>query len=325
MRAAADDLATSGRVAELFVGVPVPPGSAPALRLLAALHHLVLSGRAPELAAFYPSAGGGQPPNQAWPAALQVLTDHAEWIHDRLERMVQTNDPGRATVLFGALLWLAQRHSLPVRLLEIGASAGLNLLVDRFCYVVDHNTLGTPTSPVRFVEPWVTPELNFNLKEAADRLQIVSREGCDPFPLNPRDPEARMTALSYIWPDELDRFERTRAALALAAEDPPRLVAQRAETWLPSALAAEGYGHLTVVWQSVVRQYVEPIAWQMIESAFSEGFPPGNKRPVVWLRMEPGDCNEGFQLTMKHASDEPPRLLARCLDHGPPVIWKATA
>lgn len=320
MRAAADDIAAGGRVAGLFADTPVAPGSVPALRLLAALHHLVLSGRAPALAAFYPSAGGSQSPDRAWGVALEVIGEHAGWIRDRLGRTVQTNEPGRATVLFCALLWLAERYPAPIRLLEIGASAGVNLLADRFCYLVDDATLGCVGSPVRFAQPWVTAP-DIDLENAGRRLRIVSREGCDLAPLDPRDPEDRLTALSYIWPDELDRLQRTQTALELAAENPPRIVAAPAEQWLSGALAPREE-QLTVVWQSVVRQYIEPASWQKIESVFDRAFASGH--PVVWLRMEPKKLPaDDFQLTIKDAHGK--RLLARCGFHGPPVTWEAIA
>ena len=287
MRSAAGDIATGGRLRELFDGVSVAPGSVPALRLLAALHHLVLAGRAPELAAFYPSAGGVCPPDGAWPVALRTLAEHGDWVHARLGRTVQTNDPGRAAVLFPALLWLTARYRLPIRLLEIGSSVGLILMADRFSYQVDGMELGAPASTVRFADPWKPPPA-LDLAEAARRLCIVAREGCDPAPLDPRNPEDRLTALSYIWPDERERLERARAALRLAAEHPPPVVALMAEQWLPQALAGADDGQLTVVWQSVVRQYVEPESWGAIEAG----------------------C------------DEPRRPLARCGDHGPPVIWE---
>jgi hypothetical protein len=68
MRGAAADLDRGGVVADLFAGIASPPGSVPALRLLAALHRLVLAGSAPRLAAHYPSAGGTRPPAGAWGA-----------------------------------------------------------------------------------------------------------------------------------------------------------------------------------------------------------------------------------------------------------------
>lgn len=325
MRAAAEDIESGGRVADLFAGVLVPPGSVPALRLQAALHHLVLSGRAPELATFYPSAGGTRPPDGVWPVAREALTEHAGWVGERLRRTVQTNEPGRAAVLFSALLWLAHCHSLPVRLLEIGASAGLNLLADRFCYVVEGAVLGEPTSPVRFSDPWRPPP-DVDLAEAAGRLRIVEREGCDPAPLDPCDPDDRLTVLSYIWPDERERLERTRAALELAASDPPRVVPLPAQEWLPRALAERDDGRLIVIWQSVVRQYMEPEGWEAIERACRRAVASRSGPPVVWLRMESGaEHLSGFQLTMTVDAQEPERLLARCGAHGPPVSWVSSA
>lgn len=326
MRGAGEDIEAGGRVAELFAGVPVPPGSVPGLRLLAALHRLVLSGHAPALAAFYPSAGGERSAEGAWVAALDALGEHSEPVRARLGRTVQTNDPGRAAVLFPALLWLTARHALPIRLLEIGASAGLNLLADRYCYQTGELVLGAPASPVRFVEPW-NPAPGLDLAQAADRLRIVERAGCDLAQLDPRDPDDRVTALSYVWPDELERFERTRAALELAAADPPAVSASPAQEWLPRALSAGAEGQLTVIWQSVVRQYVGSEDWQAIELAFrrAAGEREGSGRPLVWLRMEPAEDHVGgFRLTIEAGGgdDEPERLLAHCGDHGPPVAWE---
>src|SRR3954470_20019429 len=134
IRAAADDIEAGGAVARLFEGIDVPPGSVPSLRLMGALHYLALSGRAP--------------------LSLAAIDEHFDEIHARLHRTVQTNDVGRSAALYAALLWLVDRHQMPMRLLEIGASAGLNLLTDRYCYVVDGVELGDPASPVRLVEPW---------------------------------------------------------------------------------------------------------------------------------------------------------------------------
>jgi hypothetical protein len=323
MRGAADDIDAGGLVAELFDGVPAPPGSVPALRLLAALHHLVLDGRAPALAGFYPSVGGERAPDGVWPVALEALAEHDEWVHERLGHTVQTNEPGRAAVLFASLLWLVGRYGLPIRLLEIGASAGLNLLVDRFCYLVGGKTLGDPASPVRLIEPW-TRCPDGDLLQAAARLRIAQREGCDLAPLDPRDHEARLAVLSYIWPDENARLERTRAALELAAAHPPRVATRSAEEWLPGALAASRAGQLTVVWQSVVRQYIDKDVWTATEVAFDQALRDSEgELPAVWLRMEPGDDHvAGFRLTLKSAPGAPELVLAHCGDHGPPVIWE---
>ncbi|MDQ2759555.1 MAG: DUF2332 domain-containing protein [Actinomycetota bacterium] len=322
MRAAAQDIDRGGEVAELFDALPVPPGSVPSLRLLAALHYLVLAGAAPALAEFYPSVGGDRMPETVWPAVLDALSEHAGVVRQRLTRTVQTNEPGRAAVLFGAMLWLTNRYRLPIRLLEIGASAGLNLLADRFCYLQGGVVLGDPASPVRFTDPWA-PAPGIDLASAARTLRIVERGGCDPNPLDSRKREDCLAVLSYVWPDESARTSRTQAALELAAEDPPQIAAQPAEEWLPGKLAQGADGELTVLWQSIVRQYIEPRRWEAIELAFDRALRAREpSHPLVWLRMEPSDDHlVDMQVTLITHPGRSPIQLARCGDHGPPVAW----
>ncbi len=315
MRAAADDIEHGGEVARLFEGIDAPPGAVPQLRLTAALHYLVLSGQAPQLAAFYPSAGGERPPADVWPIVLATIADQFDQIKQRLSRTVQTNEPGRSAVLFAGLLWLTERHRRPIRLLEVGASAGLNLLADRYSYVVGDLELGDPTSPLRFVDPWVPSPVS-DLAGAAAELRIVARAGCDVSPLDPRRPADQLALLSYIWPDELHRIDRIRAALAVAARDPVPVAKRLGSEWLPESLDAAEDGELVVVWHSVMRQYVEPGEWAAIEGALD------GRQDVVRLSMEPAlDQSAQIQLTVHDPAGGPPRRLAVCDDHGLPIRW----
>ena len=322
MRGAAADLQRGGVVAELFDGMPAAPGSVPALRLMAALHRLVLAGGVPELAAHYPSAGGSRPPDDAWPLAAAALRDNFEAIRARLTLTVQTNEPGRAAVLYGGLLWLHERHGLPIRLLEVGASGGLNLLADRFAYRVGGETLGEGDSPLTFVDPWIgspvpAPALS------ARTMRVTERSGCDIAPLDLASPEDRLTLRSYLWPDEPDRLARIDAALAVAADDPPQVVACAAERWLAQNLAAPRSGELTVIWQSVVRQYVSAESWTTIEHAVqAAGRAATASSPLAWLTMEPGeDPLAGFLVSATTWPGAATRQLAGAGDHGLPVRW----
>jgi hypothetical protein len=316
MRGAADDIDAGGVVARLFAGISTPPGSVPQLRLMGALHYLVLAGHAPALAAFYPSAGGDRPVDGVWPVAEAVMEEQFEHVRARLHRTVQTNEPGRSAVLFAGLLWLTDRHHRPIRLLEIGASAGLNLLADRYSYTVDGRELGDADSPLRFVDPWTGPP-PIDLHGAASDLRIVARAGCDLSPLDPSRAEDRLTLLSYIWPDELHRIARMRAALSVAERDPAAVTPARASDWLPRAFAGVRGGELTVVWHSVMRQYVEPDEWAAIERALSRH--PG----AVRLSMEPvRDRSAPMQLTVHDPVDAPGTALAACDDHGMPIRWE---
>jgi hypothetical protein len=315
MRSAADDIDAGGVVARLFAGISTPRGSVPQLRLVGALHYLVLAGQAPALAAFYPSAGGAQPVDGVWPVAEAAMEEQFDLVRARLHRTVQTNEPGRSAVLFAGLLWLTDRHRRPIRLLEIGASAGLNLIADRYSYLVGGRDLGDPESPLRFVDPW-TPPPPIDLEATASALRIVARAGCDLSPLDPTHAEDQLTLLSYIWPDELHRIDRMRAALAVAGRDRVPVAVRRASEWLPEAMDAGSDDELTVVWHSVMRQYVDSEEWDAIERAL-EGRPS-----AVRLSMEPTLGPQlRMQLTVHDPIGAPEVLLAVCDDHGLPIRW----
>ncbi|MFZ0388707.1 MAG: HAD-IA family hydrolase [Solirubrobacteraceae bacterium] len=319
--AAADDYEAGGVVARMFAGVDVPPGAVPSLRLMAALHELALTRREPELSAFYPSAGGTRSPDHVWPVAREALERNFDWIELRLHRTVQTNEPGRSAALYPVLLWLTAAHGRPLRLLEIGASAGLNLICDRYRYDVGELTLGDPDSPVRFEEPW-RPAPGIDLAAATAALRITHREGCDPNPLDPSSPDDRRRLISYIWPDEPDRLARLDAALSVAAPRPPMVVRAQAIEWLPDALSRRRDGELTVIWHSVMRQYVDPAEWQALFEAFAVALAACPERPIVWVGMEPiaGGC--GDEITLCTGTDRAATRVASCADHGPTVVWE---
>lgn len=326
MRGAADDLDAGGIVAALFRGDPATPGSVPELRLLAALHHLVLRGAAPQLARHFPSAGGDAPPDEAWPVARRTLAEHEPFIRERLQLTVQTNEPGRCVALYGALLWLSERHRLPVRLLEIGASAGLNLNADRFAYVVGGAVLGDPASPLRFAEPWRGAPVG-DPAAASVRLVVAERAGCDRAPIDPASEDGRLALESYIWPDEPERLRQFRQAAQVMARHPVRVERSSAGAWLARALADARPDVLTVVWQSAVNQYLDDDERATLRSAFRAA----GAGPLAWLTLEPpaiAGAAEAFEVRCHERPEGDgsgvARLIAHAGYHGPPVIWQVT-
>ncbi len=328
MRGAGDDADAGGIVATIFAGDPATAASVPELRLLAALHHVVLSGGAPRLARYYPSAGGDAPAAGAWPVAQQTIAEHADLIRELARRTVQTNEPGRCVALYGGLLWLTERHGLPIRLLEIGASAGLNLNADRFRYVVGGQPLGDPGSPLEFAEPWTGRPVADPVAAAA-RLRIAERAGCDRAPIDAATDDGRLTLQSYMWPDEPDRIVRVAQAAAVLARHPVSVQRRSAAAWLLARLAEPRPGRLTVVWQSVVDQYLDEGERDAIRSAFASA--AGG--PFAWLTLEPpaagAEAGAGrFELRCRERPEDNgsgvARLLAHTGYHGPPVAWQAT-
>ncbi|MCP9971689.1 DUF2332 domain-containing protein [Actinomadura madurae] len=203
------------------------------LGMLGTVHRLVLEGRVPELAAHYPTAGGTADPLEAWPAFRDVLAAHAAEIRDGLADPPQTNEVGRAAPLVGGLLAVAEAARLPVRLLEIGASAGLNLRADRFRLLHETGSYG-PESPVVLPGAWR------GLPPVDAPLAIAERRGCDPHPLDAASAGARRRLLSYVWPDQTARVERLRAAFEVAAQVPAAVVRAGAAEFLDGLAPVRG-------------------------------------------------------------------------------------
>ena len=97
-----------------------------ALRVLGAVHALVLAGEAPELDPFYPSVGGSPKWPAAWEAFRSVVAASTPRLRPMLEFVPQTNEVQRSAVLLGGFLSIAHVTKRPLRLRELGSSAGLN-------------------------------------------------------------------------------------------------------------------------------------------------------------------------------------------------------
>lgn len=135
LRSAAQDLNTEGAVWRVLSGFEGEEGSAAlALRLMGAVHRLVLMGKLPDLAQRYPSVGGDGDAQAAWPAFKKALSVSRLELRKLLPGGCQTNEVGRSAALLGGFLEVAHRTRHRLRLLEIGASAGLNLRWDHYRY-----------------------------------------------------------------------------------------------------------------------------------------------------------------------------------------------
>ena len=254
LRHAADDLLAGGPTSGVLDGHLDDPGrSALPLRMLGGVHALVLTGQAAGLAAFYPSAGGTADPGpgagRAWPALYQVLERHREVIRGWLLSPPQTNEVGRGAALAGALCQLAGEAPRPVRLVEVGASAGLNLRADRFWISGGGISYGDESSPVRLPGAWA------GFPPAARAVDVVSRAGGDLAPVDPVSAEGRLRLCAYVWADQAERFERLRGALDLAARIPAELRAEPASATV-AGISLE-HGTWTVLWHSIFRQYLD--------------------------------------------------------------------
>ncbi|MDT7536746.1 MAG: hypothetical protein QOI82_331 [Actinomycetota bacterium] len=320
---AADDYEAGGPVQPLLAQLEhLPSGSVPSLRFAGALHRMVLEGRAPTLAAYYPSVGGTAGPEGAWAVARSLVAERADELAVDIQRPVQTNEVGRAAALYGGLLHVASEWGLPIRLLEVGASAGLNLRPERFAYELGGGTvLGDAASPVRLRDPWRGTSPPYDVD-----LVVSSRAGCDPSPLDPTDDADKLTLLSYVWADQVDRVERLRGALQVAAEQRVAVEALPASQFLRRELATPVAGTATVVWHSVVRQYLAPDELAEVDALLAAaGERATADAPLIRLSLEPEKKLQlGFRFLVQMTTwpGGQARVLAECLGHGPPVTWQ---
>jgi hypothetical protein len=315
---AAEDVEAHGPTWEVLRGhEDDPPASVPALRLMGAVNRLVLAGREPTLARIY--EGPGDDPSAAWHAFSAALSSNRVELRKLIDLPVQTNEVGRCAALLFGFLAVAGETGLPLRLLEIGASAGLNLRWDRYRYGAGGFTWGPADSRVR-----IEFELDGEVPTLPAEVEIAGRRGCDAAPIDPSSPAGRQTMLAYIWPDQKFRLERMRAALRLVDEVPIELDREAAAAWTERMLAEPAPETATVVYHSIVMQYLgaEELAafHRQIEAASANATADA---PLAWLRMEPAGDHADLHLTVWPGGEE--RHLARAGYHGTPVELLATA
>jgi len=310
MERTAGDVRAGGPSWEILRGHENDPRfSVLGLRLLGAVNRLVLTGREPDLSDAY--AKGRLV--DAWERLFDALRRNSAELRDSLEQPVQTNEVGRCAALVFGFLTVADETGLPLRLLEVGASAGLNLRWDRFAYAAESFAWGAADSPLR-----LEFELEGEVPVLPASVEIAERRGCDANPIDIATPEGRLALLSFIWPDQPERIARMEAAIEVAAEEPVELDRETASTWTRGRLGEPAPGRATVVYHSIVSQYLsDEERAALFDSIREAGERATREAPLAWLRMEPADDRANLELTTWPGGEN--RLLARVGYHGSPV------
>jgi len=290
--------------------------SAYPLRVLGALHRLALDGKAPELAALLPTTGGVANPDKAWAEASKILSEHLEYVTAYCTRPPQTNEAGRSAVLLGGFLTIAAQFRRPLRLLELGASAGLNLMWDKYRVNAGAFSWGDPSS-LHLQTVWDGPAPPLDAP-----ISVVSRAGCDQDPINIAHADDRARLESYIWPDQVHRMERLRAACKVAMQTPFRLDKADAADWLARELLTLAAGQTSVVYHSIFRQYVPIDISARLQTIMDEaGTRATTDAPLAWLAMEITDLTKPPNLTLQTWPNGRAGTLATAHHHGEWVNW----
>lgn len=313
-----DNLKAGGALARLALpwkGEPV--ADVLPLRLTGALQMLARTGRAPELARFYPKGGRSWDKDDVARKVEQAVSSNADFVRAILARPPQTNEIGRSAILMPAYSILARQFNLPLRILEIGASAGLNLMWDRFRYELGEHHVGETHSPVTVRAAW-----NGNWPGIDSLPRVQERRGCDRTPIDLNAPGEADRLMSYMWPDQIERVTRLEGAIALARQVRPVVEQADAGEWLERMLATPVPGVVTIIAHSIVWQYFSAETSARGRRAIVEaGARASLAAPQAWVAFEHEDTTRPPSLKVTTWPDGETRTLAHAHPHGTTVHW----
>lgn len=297
------------------------PGQPPPNMLFAAVHALLLAGdRDHPLAAFYASLTAvPAAPEGAYPAFVDFCRRREPEIIALLDRrVVSTNEVRRAACLLPAFAVMVACAPGPIHMVEVGASAGLNLLWDRYAY--DYGGAGRLAPPRAPLTLSCESRGSGPLPLPAQMPLVRRRVGIDPVPLDPGDPEDAAWLRALVWPEQADRVQRLETALRLAAALRPEVIAGDVHDRLPEVAAALPAGGTFCVFHSFTLNQFSAAARDRFETVLGR---LGRARRLYRIALEWGTAAAPELRLIRYDSDgSEPRLLALCDAHGAWIDWR---
>jgi hypothetical protein len=289
--------------------------AAVALRFLGALHDLALCGDGLALTAAFPPTSDA---DAAWAAARAAIRRDPDRFRRFMAHEPQTNEVRRSACLLPGFLTIAAETGLPLACLELGASAGLNQLWNRYAYDYgEAGRWGDPASPLRLESAWAGPPPPWNAP-----IHVASTAACDRKPIDLTDPAQLRRLKAYLWPDQTERIERFDTAVAMALAAGTRVETADAAAWAAER-AAPAEGVATVVYHSIFWQYLPAETQAALRAALAHhGAKATSASPLAWLRMEPPDGRAiPIELTLTLWPGGETRRLATVHAHGASIDW----
>ncbi len=310
-----DGATETGRRLATWPGKPLE--DALPLRLAGGFHHLVLSGADHRLLPVYRGELSDQDAIDALVA--DITRTHDAVLLPWLDGPPQTNEAGRSASIMAALLWLSPRLGPRFELNELGASAGVNTMMERYFYDLGGTAVGPEASPMQIVPEWRGPA------PVPAPVEITAIAGCDRAPVNLADPVEALRLKSYVWAEVTERLGRIDAAIALAGQQPPRLTQMDAGEWAEQRLAAPQEADTTrVIYHSIVWQYLPPETRARIETAMARaGAAADSSRRLAWIMLETNRATFRHELTVRYwPGGAEPVQLGEAHAHGAWVEWR---
>lgn len=312
LESALDRTTATGRRALDWPGDPRGSGDSVPLRLAGGMHALARRGVDDRLAALYAGDLTG-----ADAIVADVLRRFDDELVGWLDPPPQTNETGRAAPVMAGLLVLAVEFGLPFELIELGASAGINLNLDRFGFRLGTTMAGDAASPVQLAPDWTGTS-----PPRAD-VRVGSRYAVDQNPILVADPVARERLIAYCWADQAERMARLEAALDLAEARPPSLEQGDAADFAERALAEQqADGVCRVIYHTIFWTYLSPDKQTRIRAALERaGSVASRNRPLAWLRYELNGQGGVAELHLRSWPGGQDRHLATGHPHGSRIEW----
>lgn len=288
------------------------------LRLTGGLHNLLLTGTDWRLEPIYAGLTTDQATIDA--TIVDLVQTYDTRLLPWLDGPPQTNEAGRSASIMAGLMWLCGKLGNRFDLFEIGSSAGINTMMERYRYDLGGVEVGPADSPMRIAPEW----RGGPPPDAAPKIESI--RGCDLAPIDLTDAEAALRLKSYVWPEATARMGRIDAAIELANRQRPDVVQQPADGFVASVLAEPARKGVTrVLFHSIVWQYIPDDA-QACTSAVMEaaGAAATPDTPLAWVSLETNRETFAHELRVRFwPGGEEEVHLATAHPHGAWAEWLA--
>lgn len=288
--------------------------------LFGAVHFLLLKGTPHPLAKFYPGMTNGTvTSDNPFPYFRAFCLEHRAEIEQIIAtHLVQTNEVRRCALLLPAFTMVTQRgQNRPLSLIEIGASAGLNLFWDQYGYdYADGQQYGNRQSPVQLtcrLRGDKCPPLPSTMPQVATRI------GIDLNPIDVRDEEATLWLRALIWPEQEYRATLLQRALQEAQKHPPQLIAGDALEQLPTIIATVPPNTTLCLFHTFVLNQFSPQAREQLDTLIAHHAAQRDIYVVsiTWLVGEMPQLG----LATYTSQSKTEQTLAYCSGHGHTLQW----
>lgn len=296
------------------------PGQPHPNLLLAAVHFLLLRGASHPLRNFYATVGGTER-RDVFSAFRDFVATHRDQVAALVEtRVTNTNEVARSSVLRAGFAALAARESLPLHLIEIGPSAGLNMIWDRYGMRYRRDdvvvTEIAPDAPL-VLDCELRGETMPPLSAMSPPPVIVGRVGLERDPVNLSDADDRDWLRALVWPDQPHRLDRLDRAIAMYLRSPPEILSGDALTLLPQVLARMPSQDAVCVYHTIA-VYQFSAAMKAALSAILTGA----GRPLWHLSFEFDGTDYALTLTRHQDGLARTERLALAQAHGGWMAWR---